>query len=415
MKILTLVWSIGIGGTERAAVNYAIGYKKFGEDSRVLVLGEGHERFSDLQEADVNTVLLIKSDLPVSDIFNKFRDWAPDIIHIHNFNNSFLEYIKIIKGPHTKVVDTNVFSRPNFNSNYRIVDLSMQLSNWGYWKYTRWMKYAGYCPAVAVVPYIVDTIKFSQPSAQDIDSFLKSHNIPPSAFVIGRLGQPHPSKWDKRILKVIRKTITPTNNIYYLFVGLPDDLKALICKESDFFRTRVIQIEKIEGDENLSIYYHSLHCFAHISKIGESFGYVLAEALLCKVPVVSLLTPFNDNAQFEVIGNNYGGFCVTNIKEFVKKIQLLYTNQKIRETIKYNLVGWIESRYSFDMVTPVQLDLYDQLLKNKKIQKIKTHDIINANFSLYGNKNVLIPFIAKCVNSFFFFKLNGSIKKILRR
>lgn len=415
MKILTLVWSIGIGGTERAAVNYAIGYKKLGEDSRVLVLGEGHTRYSDLQEANVDTILLTKSNLPPSDIFNEFRNWKPDIIHVHNFNDSLLEYIETLKGPHTKVVETNVFSRPNFSLNYRLVDLSMQLSNWGYWKYTRWMKHADYCPEVAIVPYVLDSEKFSQPSSIDIQSFLNSHNIPSSAFVIGRLGQPHPSKWDKKILKVIRKTISPRNNIYYLFVGLPENLKIIIEKESDFFKSRVIQIDKIEGDENLSLYYHSLDCFAHISKIGESFGYVLAEALLCKVAVVSLLTPLKDNAQFEVIGNNFGGFCVTDIKNFIEKVQLLYDNPKIRNDIKNNLAGWIENRFSFNVIIPIQLNIYRQLLENKKQQKINVDEIVKRNFSLYRNTKAMVPFLAKCVNSYYFFRINESIKRILKR
>ena len=60
MKILKLVWSVGPGGTERAAVNFAAGYKIYGCDSRVLVLGEGDERQKELENAGVDVCFLLK-------------------------------------------------------------------------------------------------------------------------------------------------------------------------------------------------------------------------------------------------------------------------------------------------------------------------------------------------------------------
>ena len=410
MKILTLVWSIGIGGTERAAVNYAIGYKKFAHDSRVLVLGDGHERYPDLQEAGVSTTLVTVSPTPVQEILRELKLWSPDIIHVHNYTVALLKYLNSIKGKQTKIVETNVFSRPNFSPDYRVVNLSMQLSGWGCWKYTRGMKNAGYCPQVSLAPYIVDVHNFIEPSAMQVKSFLSLHNIPASAFVIGRLGQAHPSKWDVRIVEVIRKTIHPDNNIYYLFVGLPGNLAELISKQPRFFRSRVVSIDKIEGDKNLSLYYHSLNCFAHISKIGESFGYVLAEALVCKVPVITMLTPLKDNAQYEVVGLGNGRFCVTNTHQFIEAVNKLHANQAQSSFLKNNLNSRIEGRFSYNVIIPRQIELFTTLLANKRLPVTDVSGVIRGCVKCYKGWEKLIAVLIRCVNSPVFYNIVSGVK-----
>ena len=37
--------------------------------------------------------------------------------------------------------------------------------------------------------------------------------------------------------------------------------------------------------------------FAHSAQQGESFGYVLAEAALCEIPIVTMATPWADDSQ----------------------------------------------------------------------------------------------------------------------
>lgn len=414
MKILTLVWSIGIGGTERAAVNYAIGYKKYGQDSRILVLGEGHERYRDLLDEGVPVLLFTKDNRQPDEILKECAAWYPDLIHIHNYNDNLLPYIQKIAGEKTKVVETNVFSRPQFSAGYKTVSLSMQLSGWGYWKFTSWMRNAKYCPPTAIVPYIVDYSRFKTPSASDVSNFLVANGIPADAFVIGRLGQPHPSKWDTRIIKVINNTINPENNIYYFFVGLPTKIRLLVEMQSSFFKSRVVVIDRIEGDENLSIYYHSLNCFAHISKIGESFGYVLAEVMLCKVPVISMVTPFKDNAQLEVIGQNIGGFCVTDINDFIAKLLLLHRNDAVRKKLISNLCGWIEKRYSYEAVVPGQLALYKRIIGGMPIQKPDIAVVLNANFELYKGKRSIVKFVTSCIHLSLYIKIVRMIRSNLK-
>ena len=407
-----MVWSIGIGGTERAAVNYAIAYRQNGQNSKVVVLGEGKERLAELLEAGVETSFVKFDNRGQDAVLSDLKAWKPDILHLHNFTSGLVFYIDRIKNTQTKVVETNVFSRPNYDAAYRVVSLSMQLSDWGYWKYTKWMKGAKYVPETTVVPYVIFPNKFLSQPKKRIELFLQSHGIPAGAFVAGRLGQPHPSKWDMKILKVVEATVCPDNMIYYLFAGMPTNIIQELKNKSAFVQSRVKLIEMIEGDQNLSLFYHSLNCFTHISKIGESFGYVLAEALMCGVPVITMLTPFNDNAQLEVVGNNHGGLCVTSTKKFIAAVKQLYNYPKDCSRIKNNLaMNWISSRFSADAVIPKQINCYRQLLNGAKITPLNVDDQVKQSFTLYGMHNEIGYFFLKFFNSRSAFRFLKWVKK----
>lgn len=410
MKIVTLVWSIGTGGTERAAVNYAIGYKKYGSDSRVLVLGEGHERYTELNDSGVQVTLLTRSAANQADIFSSFRQWEPDIIHIHAFSDALLHYIRLIAGPLTRVVETNVFSRPVFQDSYSHVHLSLQLTSWGYWRYTRRMCCAPYRPQAAVVPYIVNTGKFSKPGESRLTTFRKAYGIPEDAFLIGRVGQAHPSKWDKRLIEVIRHTIEPVNNIYYILVGVPVSLAQVISEQDNFFCSRVKMIDHISGDDELAVFYHSLNCFAHISSIGESFGYVLAEAIACSVPVITMLTPLRDNGQNEVVGEGPGRYCVQDTKKFIGRVKQLYNDSLSGLKLQSGLEK-IEEQYSLNTVMPGLLKLYDSLLRNEKVMTYYNPGVIRGYFNHTLRGRILTSLLVKLVNTCIFYKLTRLWKK----
>jgi len=294
LRILTLVYSIGIGGTERAAVNYAIGYHQIGLDSRVLVLGEGYDRLKSLQTAGVKVDLLLESNNKERTL-EKIRIWTPHIIHIHNFSDDLVQWIDKVRSSGTKIVETNVFSRPNYSSTYTLVDLSMQLSKWGHWKYIHWMSGVKNRPAATLVPYPVILENFNITTQRLNSSFRKKLEIPETAFVVGRIGQQHQSKWDLRLVKVIQLVLHHTSHVYFILVGVPISIKNAIENKIGLANPRLKILPILEGDEKLSEFYLNIDCFAHISQIGESFGYVLAEAMLFKVPIVTMLTPFNDN------------------------------------------------------------------------------------------------------------------------
>ncbi|UEG49451.1 glycosyltransferase family 4 protein [Ferruginibacter lapsinanis] len=419
MKLLTLVYSIGMGGTERAAVNYAIGYKQFGNDSRVLALGSGDERLPELVRNNVDTILMSKEKRSIEEVEKELKIWEPDVIHVHNFSKELIPHIERIKGSHTIVVETNVFSRPNYEKEYAIVNLSMQLSNWGYWKYVKWMRNEKYSPEVATIPYIVHAENFDIKVDRTNSDFRRKNNIPEDAFLVGRVGQPHPSKWSVKLVDVIKNTITDENRIYYVLVGPPKDLLAKINELSDAQKKRVICLDVIHGDHALSDFYNSIDCFAHMANIGESFGYVLAEAMLFSVPIVTLLTPLKDNAQFEMIGHYYGGICVTNKEEFSRAILQLAKDGELHKKLKENLTNWIVDRFSPEVVIPKQLAVYQSILAGQKLKKENHDGLINDQFKLWGGRKFYYQFLLQVIQSPTFKKsisfLKGKLKNIVSK
>jgi len=386
MKILTLIFSIGTGGTERAAVNYAIAYRLAGHDSRMLVLGEGHERKDELTEAGVETILLSQTGDAREKVLQSLKSWSPDIIHLHNYNDAYTPFIRLLRAVHTKVVETNVFSRPNYRRGYRQIDLSLQLSRWGLWKYSRWMRGAEWVPRQALVPYIILSNRFQSPTTDEVLDFRSQFGIPSNAFVAGRLGQSHPSKWDKRLLDIAASTIRPDNHIWYFFVGLPESMKQGLEKLPSWQRSRIVLLDQIIGDHQLALFYHSLQCMVHLSAIGESFGYVLTEALCCRVPVITLLTPFRDNAQFEVVGHMRGGYCCTTVNKCVAAVLELYQSPKIREEIRNRLPQWVEERFGPKVIIPNLEEQYQRLISGLPMIIPESDSLIKEVCNMYDWK-----------------------------
>ena len=403
MKILTLVYSLGIGGTERAAVNYAIGYKNYGCDSKVLVLGSGFERVSDLNRAGIDPILVLKSDKSHDSIITDLIFWKPDIVHIHNFQKGLSVIINEFKLNGAKIIETNVFSRPSYTKEYRSIDLSMQLSMWGCVKFSMWIKNSKFDIPYILTPYIVNSENFLTNRIDFRNIFRERYNIPENAFLVGRIGQPLINKWSFSLIAIVRKLLFQDPNIYFVLVGVPDLIKNKLLADTKSFQSKIIFIDILIGDESLSEFYQAIDCFAHISKIGESFGYVIAEAMLFKVPVVSMLTPLKDNAQYEMIGNMERGVCVTSKNQFVAAILNLKNNVNLYAQIKSSLERWIESRFSESTVIPNLLSEYDAILNKSYPNFNLDKDLLSTQFNFWGiRKLYLYPVFILIHNSSFY-------------
>ena len=109
MKILTIVYSLEKGGTERAAINFAIGYSDIGHDSRLLYTRSDGIRGAYLKQKNIPVYALSDND----DISN-LCEWTPSVVHLHSHGITVEEFSKIKKlFPNARYIETNVFSRPS--------------------------------------------------------------------------------------------------------------------------------------------------------------------------------------------------------------------------------------------------------------------------------------------------------------
>jgi Glycosyltransferase len=417
MKILNIHTSLGSGGTERVAVNFAIGYKRIEQDSRFLVIyGDGNRRI-ELDENNVPVFFYLKDR---EGVIKYLYDWRPDVIHFHrslNIDPYVAEVIDRIKSSNTVVVETNVFSRYEYTKWYESqVDYSFQLSEWCDWKYRSWRGNRKQ-PLSHVVPNIVLSDNFHRAAQSEIDDFKLRYGIPPNnAKVAGRIGQPIDSKWSKHTIEAFEIAAFKMPELYLLLVGVPRLVKKQIEKLSEEFRSRIIIIDRFDNDKDLSVCYSSMDIFLHSSAIGESFGMVLVEAMLCEVPVISLSTPFKDNSQLEVVGHGTGGYIARNSQDMADFLLKLMADSYDYERIRSFLREWVISRYDQKIVCE-NLVLFYQKTLDKRFGYEDSRKCLDVIVNIARKSNVPLSLahkiVLKLIHVSFLYKRGIRLKKLI--
>lgn len=361
MKILTIVYNLEKGGTQKAAQIFAEGYAKLDHDSRILTLYGLGSRYEEIKDFLHVWNTLSKQNL--QDIIF----WSPDILHIHSHgpkHSDIFTLITSLNRSSLKIIETNVFSTVSSWSKY--IDVSFQLSNWCHWLY---LIRGGNSTASAMVPYPVKTSSFKRKSDESIKLFRNQHGIPENAFVIGRIGQHYDGKWSYTLLEVFNRLSADNSNIYLIVVNPPESILVLINQSP--YKEQVIYIPSIYGDENLALAYSSFDAFYLAAEQGESFGMVIAESILCGTPVVALSTPWGDNSQGEVVGNEIGGYVVHTTKGAIQAIKYIMNK---KSDIDFIRIGPESIRKRYDYLK-VSQDVIDYVLGTKcqkmDIKKIK--------------------------------------------
>jgi len=187
-----------------------------------------------------------------------------------------------------------------------------------------------------------------------VAAFKKEHHIPGHARVIGRIGQHYDVKWSPILIDSFNR-LSKTHKALYLLLVNPSKNIRRQAEASPFLKNLVI-IDKIIGDQNLSLAYSAMDVFALAADQGESFGNVLAEAMLCEVPVVALSTLWQDNSQCEVVGHEEGGLIALTPNGFRKAIDTLLRNPSHRETLGSTGRERVIQKYNRRRVAQISLD-----------------------------------------------------------
>lgn len=313
MKLLTIVMDLGPGGTQRVAENYTHAYREAGFETAVLTYAGAGPRAETLRAAGT-TLFVSDSPHDARRQIAAARAWGADVMHIHRPGSAEATTAKVLAllregdGGKPRVMETNVFSRVDYSPNRTLIDLHLHLTHWCLWKWQqRTRGYPGIAPGITL-PYAVNTHAFfpEPPSARD--AFRARHGIPPDAFLAGRIGQPITWKWHLNILSAFHTFAERQANAWLLLVGFPREWQSHIDALPESVRKRIVQVSFLHGDAALREAYAALDVFLHASLIGESFGMVLAESLLCHCPVITFATPHKDNSQVEVVPHGEAGW-----------------------------------------------------------------------------------------------------------
>lgn len=321
LKILTVIFSLSKGGTERAAVNFAIAYKRLGHNSKLITTtGRGP------REAEcVQNNILVYDYNSAADLAS-IQGWSPDIIHIHSH---LLEYTQILHLhqliPDASIVETNVFSSPSPWEH--LLSRSFQLSAWCLWLY---LQRGGNSQIATVVPNPIDCASFYRADKDTTNAFRNRFEINPDTLLFGRIGQAFDSKWSPLIITAFEQAKSYLPDCQLLLVNPPPSIVKRAAASK--YRNDIIAIPQLVGDQSLRSAYSTIDLFLHAADQGESFGMVLAESLLCETPVVCLATPWADNSQIEVAKNNVCGYAVDSSKHFHAAVKSLLLNPHSRRS-----------------------------------------------------------------------------------
>lgn len=365
MKILTVVFSLEKGGTERVAQNFAKAYRHLGHDSRVIFTQLNGQRSEDLIKVGVPVYCFL--DNGVLDIL---RMWGPELIHIHSHGLTKTEFnaIKSISGG-ARIVETNVFSKPSAWE--ADLSFSFQLSSWCESLY---LKRGGDPNKTRVIPNAVDVGSFSRASFCNIEAFKLLYHIANTDIVLGRVGQCYDGKWSTLLISVFENLKKDFSNLKLILVNPPESIVSRV--QVSKFKGEIILIDSIIGDDQLALAYSAMDIFVHIADQGESFGMTLAEALLCETPVVTYATPWADNSQGEIVGNALGGYVAGSPKDFELLLRRLMRNKSLCIKLGKNGRSRVIEKYNSLLVARSVLEVPSRPSEPANVQRlVKLYDI----------------------------------------
>jgi hypothetical protein len=134
-------------------------------------------------------------------------------------------------------------------------------------------------------------------------------------------------------------------------------LQPFLTKLPKGIRARIIELPRTDSDEDLRQYYGLMDVFVHASKIGESFGMVLCEAMLSGIPVITIATPLRNNSQIEVVSHGKAGLVVQNQKQMINAMIMIQKDFKGLELMKRSAREWIIEKYDVPVVSHMLVKL----------------------------------------------------------
>jgi len=149
------------------------------------------------------------------------------------------------------------------------------------------------------------------------------------ALVVGKIGRSSAAKWSESSIDAFDRICTEEPETKILLVTPPEKIRNAISQRG--LKSNVEYIEPIPPSE-VGKFYNTIDVLAHASAIGESFGYVIAEAMAYETPVIVDSNPMRDNAQIELVNNGETGFVVGSPKAYADAtLELLRSDEQRRE------------------------------------------------------------------------------------
>jgi len=366
MRIATVVPDLSEGGgVQKSAYNFIREFETRGHTNDVITETTDSTYANYLKNIGVS----IYSGTELTKIIQK----DPDIIHVHGHNIGVDIIKKLYKRTSAKIIEHNIWDRATAYQKY--VDVTCLMSHFGQWRFQTTSSMDRSIKKI-VVPNPIDTETFYSENQSNINLFKEKHNIPTEAVILGRVGQAYLGKWSPLTLASFYSLAKKLEDLYLVLRGVPCEMKDLINKFPQNIIDRIIILPFLSDDE-LRRLYSTIDIFIHTAKQGETFGNVLVESMLCETPVVTLSTPYKDNAQVEVVKHDVGGLVASSYRDFVEAIFQLYSMPSQRERYGEEGRKRAERKYSQDHVVNRVLKAGRSNVDSGSISTSRIMDLLN--------------------------------------
>jgi glycosyltransferase involved in cell wall biosynthesis len=361
MRILTIVNNLEAGGAQGSAKNASLAFLEENQSVAVLAFKGGGARAEPLREAGAEIFIGGESPAEIDRATADAAAWRPDVVHVHRSGHTdhaiagMLRTIKNASSQRVAVIETNIFGRVDNSADEAQYDVHMMLSRWCLWKWQQWSRGLSPQPIGAVAPNIVRSDGFFPAGDDARHAFRAEHNIPQDAMVFGRIGQPIRAKWSYATFHAFVQFAAMRADAWFVAVGLPKKYYEFLATLKPEYRRRIVVVDFLLGEEALRACYAALDVFLHSSTIGESFGLVLAEAMLCERPVISLSTPARDNSQLEVVGHERGGLIAADVNSMAQAMHKLADDPALRARLGRQGRQWCLEHYDSPVVGSLML------------------------------------------------------------
>ncbi len=219
---------------------------------------------------------------------------------------------------------------------------------------------------LVVIPNAINTKEFEVSSGVSVANKVEirsKYKIPADSFVFGCVGRLTEEKGQEVAIKAFKifsgTELFKKKNFYLLIVGGGQNEEKLKTLSQQLGIADRVIITGIFNREDLVKYYNSFDTFIFPS-LAEGFGYVLIEAMYCRLPVISS----NLEVLREVGGSNVTYFKTGSDEDLAKKMEKI--SQEYYQQKDFNLEEnkkRVENLYSMNKFVQNYINLYTSLAK----------------------------------------------------
>jgi hypothetical protein len=176
---------------------------------------------------------------------------------------------------------------------------------------------------------------------REANAFREDLGITSANVLFGRFSRPEPNKWSPLLLRAFFDAHTRNNRIRLLLREPPAAIAQNLCENGKAVwggesrpseASPVIMLRATADPHSLRIGQMACDAVLHISSIGESFGYGIAEPMALGIPVITNSVPWHDQAQLELVRHEECGLVASSPRSLSRAILKLAQDEEFRVT-----------------------------------------------------------------------------------